>query len=209
MAGTSLADQGFTREIIPRQVNVKESVFPFSKFPGVDPILGPEMKSTGEVMGVGDSFGEAFAKASVGAGVTLPDGGRAFLSVKESDKTGLVALGRELVDLGFRLVSTRGTAKCLQDAGIESETIKKVGQGRPHVADLLKNEQIDLIVNTTEGHQSIRDSAVIRRLALQNKVCYTTTLTGGEAYCIAIRYARENRGETVRRLQDLHADVLG
>jgi carbamoyl-phosphate synthase large subunit len=208
MAGTSLADQGFTREIIPRQVNVKESVFPFSKFPGVDPILGPEMKSTGEVMGVGDSFAEAFAKAAVGAGVKLPDGGRAFLSVKDSDKKGLIALGRELVDLGFRLVSTRGTAKCLEDAGIASEAIMKVGQGRPHVADLLKNEQIDLIVNTTEGHQSIRDSAVIRRLALQNKVCYTTTLTGGEAYCIAIRYARENRGETVRRLQDLHADVV-
>jgi carbamoyl-phosphate synthase large subunit len=209
MAGTSLADQAFTREIIPRQVYVKESVFPFTKFPGVDPILGPEMKSTGEVMGVGDSFGEAFAKASMGAGVTLPDGGRALLSVKESDKPGLPSLGRELVELGFRLVSTRGTARCLEAAGIESETINKVGQGRPHVADLLKNEQIDLIVNTTEGHQSIRDSALIRRLALQKKVCYTTTLAGGEACCIAIRYSRENRGETVRRLQDLQADLVG
>ncbi len=160
-------------------------------------------------MGVGESFAEAFAKAALAAGVTLPTGGRAFLSVKDSDKPGLAALGRELVDLGFRLVGTRGTAKCLQDAGIETQVIDKVGQGRPHVADLLKNEQIDMIVNTTEGHQSISDSAVIRRLALQNKVCYTTTLTGGEAYCIAIRYSRDNSGETVRRLQDLYADVPG
>jgi carbamoyl-phosphate synthase large subunit len=209
MAGKTLAEQGFTREIIPDQVNVKESVFPFTKFPGVDPILGPEMKSTGEVMGVGDSFGEAFAKASVGAGVALPSGGRAFISVKESDKPGLPALGRQLVDLGFRLVATRGTAKCFIEAGIPCEVINKVGQGRPHVADMLKNEQIDLIINTTEGHQSIRDSAVIRRLALQNKVCYTTTLTGGEAFCIAIRYSRDHEGETVRRLQDLHADMVG
>jgi len=205
MAGRSLAEQGFTREIIPSFYNVKESVFPFAKFPGVDPILGPEMKSTGEVMGVGDSFGEAFAKASLAAGVTLPQGGRAFLSVKDSDKPGLGQLGRELIDLGFSLVATRGTARCLLERGIDCEVVYKVGQGRPNVADMLKNEQIDLIVNTTEGHQSIRDSAVIRRVALQNKVCYTTTLTGGEAFCIAIRYERNHDNETVRRLQDLYA----
>ena len=207
MAGTSLKEQNFVREIIPTQINVKESVFPFTKFPGVDPILGPEMKSTGEVMGVGDSFAEAFAKAAAGAGVILPGGGRAFLSVKDSDKVGLIDLGRELVELGFVLVATRGTAKVLQGAGIECAMINKVGQGRPHVADLLKNEQIDLIVNTTEGHQSIRDSAVIRRLALQNKVCYTTTLTAGEAYCIAIRYERDHSQMQVRRLQDLHQEI--
>ncbi len=207
MAGTSLAKQNFVREIIPRQINVKESVFPFNKFPGVDPILGPEMKSTGEVMGIGDSFAEAFAKAVAGAGVILPRGGRAFLSVKDSDKVGLKNLGRELVDLGFALVATHGTAKVLHGAGIECAMINKVGQGRPHVADLLKNERIDLIVNTTEGHQSIRDSAVIRRLALQNKVCYTTTLTAGEAYCIAIRYERDHPDKQVRRLQDLHREI--
>ena len=207
MAGTSLKEQNFVREIIPTQINVKESVFPFTKFPGVDPILGPEMKSTGEVMGVGDSFAEAFAKAAAGAGVILPGGGRAFLSVKDSDKVGLIDLGRELVELGFVLVATRGTAKVLQGADIECAMINKVGQGRPHVADLLKNEQIDLIVNTTEGHQSIRDSAVIRRLALQNKVCYTTTLTAGEAYCIAIRYERDHTQMQVRRLQDLHQEI--
>jgi carbamoyl-phosphate synthase large subunit len=205
MAGTSLESQSFTREIVPSTMNVKESVFPFVKFPGVDPILGPEMKSTGEVMGVGASFAEAFAKAVAGAGVELPDRGRAFLSVKDSDKPGLVALARELVELGFRLVGTRGTARVVEAAGIPIERISKVGQGRPDVGDLLKNEQIDLIVNTTEGHKSIRDSAIIRRLALQNKVCYTTTLTAGEAYSIAIRYQRDQTSQTVRTLQSLHA----
>ena len=204
MAGTTLEAQGFTEEIVPRTMHVKESVFPFVKFPGVDPILGPEMKSTGEVMGVGDSFAEAFAKAVAGAGVILPDRGRAFLSVRESDKPGLVSLGRELVDLGFALVGTRGTAKVLEDAGVPIERVNKVGQGRPDVGDLLKNEQIDLIVNTTQGHQSIRDSAIIRRLALSNKVCYTTTLTAGEAYAIAIRFKREQDHEEVRTLQSLH-----
>jgi len=204
MVGVSLEAQGFTREIIPTVYNVKESVFPFSKFPGVDPILGPEMKSTGEVMGIGDSFGEAFAKATLGAGVLLPSGGRAFLSVKESDKASIAGLGAALVQLGFRLVATRGTARALQEAGVPTDVVNKVTQGRPNVIDMLKNEQIDLIVNTTEGHGSIRDSAMIRRLALQNKVCYTTTLTGGEAFSIAIRYARENNEIKVRRLQDLH-----
>jgi carbamoyl-phosphate synthase large subunit len=208
MAGSSLAEQGFTQEIIPTHINVKESVFPFVKFPGVDPILGPEMKSTGEVMGVGDSFGEAFAKASLGAGVMLPQSGRVFLSVKESDKPLVVGLGADLVALGFRLVATRGTARWLTDAGIECQVVNKVAQGRPHVVDMLKNEQIDLIVNTTEGHQSIRDSAAIRRLALQNKVCYTTTLTGGEAFCIAIRYSREHHEIKVRRLQDLYQSAI-
>ncbi len=202
MAGTSLVDQGFTEEIIPHYVSVKESVFPFSKFPGVDPILGPEMKSTGEVMGVGDSFAEAFAKAAVAAGEELPKSGRAFLSVKASDKLGVVAVARELIELGFELVATRGTAKSLADAGVETEVVNKVTEGRPDVADLLKNTRIDLIVNTTEGAQAIADSAIIRRLALQKKVCYTTTLAGGEAFCTAIRYGP---GEKVRRLQDLHA----
>jgi len=208
MVGTTLAEQGITHEIIPRQMNVKESVFPFSKFPGVDPILGPEMKSTGEVMGVGDTFGEAFAKATLGAGVELPQGGRAFLSVKDSDKPGIVGLGADLVQLGFRLVATSGTARRLIEAGIQTEIVYKVAEGRPHVIDLLKNEQLDLIINTTEGHQSIRDSAAIRRLALHNKVCYTTTLAGGEAFCIAIRYSRDNHELKVRRLQDLYSPVV-
>jgi carbamoyl-phosphate synthase large subunit len=204
MAGTSLSAQGYTKEIIPRYVCVKESVFPFNKFPGADPILGPEMKSTGEVMGVGESFAEAFAKATLASGELLPRGGRAFISVKSSDKLGVAAVGRDLVDLGFELVATRGTARVLTDAGVAVEVVNKVTEGRPDIADLLKNAKIDLIVNTTEGRQAIADSAVIRRLALQNKVCYTTTLAGGEAFCIAIRFGR---GNEVRRLQDLHASI--
>jgi len=204
MAGTRLSAQGFTKEIIPHYVSVKESVFPFNKFPGADPILGPEMKSTGEVMGVGDSFAEAFAKAALAAGERLPRGGRAFLSVKSSDKPGVAVVARDLFDLGFELVATRGTARVLTDAGIAVESVNKVTEGRPDIADLMKNAKIDLIVNTTEGRQAIADSAVIRRLALQHKVCYTTTLAGGEAICIAIRFGR---GNVVRRLQDLHASM--
>ena len=204
MAGTSLEDQGFTAEVIPEHYHVKESVFPFPKFPGVDPILGPEMKSTGEVMGVGESFGEAFAKATLAAGDLLPDGGRAFISVKKSDKDRLPELAGMLIDLGFELVATPGTQRVIGAAGLECASISKVNQGRPDVSDMLKNEQIDLIVNTTEGRQSIADSAIIRRLALLNKVCYTTTLAGGEAIAIAIR---QGQGESVRRLQDLHTEV--
>ena len=206
MAGTSLADQGFTKEVIPKNFNVKESVFPFAKFPGVDPILGPEMKSTGEVMGVGDTFGEAFAKASLGAGEALPKSGRVFMSVKESDKVGLVPVARSFIELGFTLVATSGTRRELESAGLECELIRKVNEGRPDVSDLLKNGQIDLIVNTTEGRQSIADSAIIRRLALQKKVCYTTTLAGADASSIAIR---QGRGKRVHRLQDLHRAITG
>ncbi len=201
MAGTTLADQGYTSEIIPSRIHVKESVFPFVKFPGVDPILGPEMKSTGEVMGVGDSFGEAFAKATLAAGVTLPSSGVAFLSLKDSDKPHCIGLARDLMDLGFTLLATKGTARVTTAAGLETQTVSKVGEGRPDISDMLKNDQVQLIVNTTEGGQSIADSAVIRRLALQNKVCYTTTLTGGEAFAIAMRIGR---GERVRRLQELY-----
>ena len=199
MAGTSLEEQKFTTELIPHGFNVKESVFPFTKFPGVDPILGPEMKSTGEVMGFGETFGEAFAKASLGAGDILPAGGLAFVSVKDSDKPGLAPVCQALVDLGFTLVATPGTQREIAKSGIECATISKVNEGRPDVSDMLKNEQIALIINTTEGRQSIADSALIRRLALQKKVCYTTTLAGGEALAIAIR---EGEGDQVRRLQD-------
>ncbi len=203
MVGTSLAAQGFEREVIPRAMCVKESVFPFRKFPGVDPILGPEMKSTGEVMGIGDTFAEAFAKATLAAGEVLPRGGQAFLSVKDADKHGLVRVARELADLGFELVATRGTARALSAAGLEVGLVNKVTEGRPDISDLLKNGKIDLIVNTTEGRQAIADSAVIRRLALQHGVCYTTTLAGGEAFCMAIRFGV---GDQVRRLQELHAE---
>ena len=219
MAGKTLAEQGFTSEVMPQVINVKESVFPFIKFPGVDPILGPEMKSTGEVMGVGDTFGEAFAKASLAAGDRLPRNGRAFISVKNSDKPMTVRLAKELSDLGFKLVATKGTAAGVRAAGVACEVVNKVTEGRPDVSDLLKNERIDLIINTTEGRQSIADSAVIRRLALEKKVCYTTTLAAGQAFCIAIRQAEADGGGggaakplpnfKVRRLQSLHGALKG
>ena len=205
MAGTSLAEQGFTEEIIPGYFCVKESVFPFNKFPGVDPILGPEMKSTGEVMGVGDTFAEAFAKATLAAGEVLPDGGKAFVSVKASDRPFVGEIGHALEALGFEITATRGTARTLHDAGIEARVVNKMTEGRPDITDMMKNEKIDLIINTTEGRQAIADSAIIRRLALQHKVCYTTTLSGGEAFCIAMRHGRVER---VRKLQDLHNKEL-
>ena len=201
MAGKTLEEQSFTTEIAPRRICVKESVFPFPKFPGVDPILGPEMKSTGEVMGVGDTFAEAFAKASLGAGDKLPAGGKAFLSVKPSDRPHVGRVGRTLVELGFKLVATRGTAGCLREAGVDCEIVNKVTEGRPDITDLLRNDAIDLIVNSTEGRQAIADSAAIRRLALRHKVCYTTTLSGGEAFCEAIRVGPVDK---VRTLQDMH-----
>ena len=201
MAGTSLEEQGFTEEIIPKLFNVKEAVFPFAKFPGVDPILGPEMKSTGEVMGVGDTFAEAFAKAALGAGEILPKGGRAFISVRDGDKASVIRVGKMLVEIGFEIVATGGTAKVLNAAGIEATKINKVKQGRPHVVDSIKNGEIDLIINTTEGTQAIADSYAIRREALQNKICYTTTIAGADAICVAIMSDGEKR---VRRLQDLY-----
>ncbi|HET8705202.1 MAG TPA: carbamoyl-phosphate synthase large subunit, partial [Pseudomonadales bacterium] len=204
MAGQTLVSQGFTQEIVPPYISVKEAVFPFNKFPGVDPILGPEMKSTGEVMGVGETFAEAFYKAQLGAGERFPKGGTAFLSVRESDKKYLVGVAQQLVDLGFKLVATRGTAKVIEQAGIAVERVNKVIEGRPHVVDMLKNGELHLIVNTTEGKQSIADSYSIRRFALQRKVPYTTTISGADAICQALKHGTTNE---VRRLQDLHAQI--
>ncbi len=204
MAGRSLAEQGFTEEVIPRYFNIKEAVFPFNKFPGVDPILGPEMKSTGEVMGTGETFAEAFFKATLGAGERLPTGGKAFVSVRDVDKQGLVKVARDLVALGFSLVATRGTHQALSAAGVESQHVNKVQEGRPHIVDMLKNGDITLIVNTTEGRQAIADSAVIRRTALGQSVFYTTTLAGADAICRALEIGEP---ATVRRLQDIHSEV--
>ncbi|MCG2581999.1 MAG: carbamoyl-phosphate synthase large subunit [Marinobacter sp.] len=202
MAGKSLAELGFTQEIVPGYYAVKESVFPFNKFPAVDPILGPEMKSTGEVMGIGDSFDEAFAKAALATGERLPGQGTAFMSVRDVDKPGAADVARDLVDAGFKLIATTGTAKALKEAGIEVERVNKVREGRPHIVDAIKNGKVQLIINTTEGRKAISDSAQIRQSALQAKVTYTTTLAGGEAFCRAIKFGPER---TVRRLQDLHA----
>ena len=204
MAGTSLAEQGFTEEVAPRHYFVKEAVFPFAKFPKVDPILGPEMKSTGEVMGVGATFAEAFGKASLGAGERLPEGGTAFISVRDADKAVAVEVARSLIELGFELVATRGTAAHLTEAGLAVKPVNKVLEGRPHIVDMIKNDEVKLIVNTTEGKQAIRDSFAIRRSALQHKVFYTTTITAAYAVCQAMAISGEPQ---VRRLQDLHAEM--
>lgn len=201
MAGISLSAQGVTKEIIPPYIAIKESVFPFLKFPGVDPILGPEMKSTGEVMGIGDSFAEAFERATVASGATLPTSGQAFISVRDSDKPDATRVARQLIELGFSIVATHGTARALAKEKIDCKSVNKVKEGRPDISDLLQNKRISLIVNTTEGRQAIADSAIIRRLALEHKVLYTTTVTGAEALCQAIQFGH---GRTVRRLQDLH-----
>ena len=203
MAGVSLADQGFTQEIVPTEFYVKEAVFPFNKFPKVDPILGPEMKSTGEVMGVGATFAEAFTKAALGAGDTLPRSGTAFISVRDVDKAAAVEVARDLSAQGFTLVATSGTAKLIEAAGVPVSSVNKVLEGRPHIVDMIKNGDIHLIINTTEGKQAVRDSAAIRRSALQRNVYYTTTITGARVVCDAVSADRDTQ---VRRLQDLHAD---
>jgi len=205
MVGRTLAAQGVSGEVIPTYYSVKEAVFPFVKFPGVDPLLGPEMKSTGEVMGVGRTFGEAFAKAQLGAGDQLPRGGQAFISVRDADKARAVEIARDLDRLGFTLVATKGTALALRDHGLACQTVHKVGEGRPHVVDLIKNDQIALIVNTTEGKQAIADSFSIRREALMHKVSYTTTLAAARATCQALR---ELDNSSVNCLQDLHRELL-
>ncbi|ALG66824.1 carbamoyl-phosphate synthase large subunit [Beggiatoa leptomitoformis] len=204
MVGRKLADQGFTQECIPSYYSVKEAVFPFVKFAGVDPLLGPEMKSTGEVMGVGRSFGEAFAKSQLAAGLNLPRSGRAFISVRETDKQSAVDVSRDLLALGFEIVATRGTAKALRDAGVSCTVVNKVIEGRPHIVDSIKNEEISLIINTTEGKQAISDSFTIRRTALQHKVTYTTTMAGARAMVLALKV---NQSGEVNRLQDLHKEL--
>ena len=204
MAGKSLAEAGYSEEIIPPYFSVKEAVFPFAKFPGVDPILGPEMKSTGEVMGVGDTFGEAFSKAQMGASEILPNAGVAFISVREDDKPFVEQVARDLVALGFEVVATAGTARVIEAAGLPVRRVNKVTEGRPHVVDMIKNDEVTLIINTTEGRQSIADSYSIRRNALQHKIYCTTTIAAGQAICEALKFGPE---KTVRRLQDLHARI--
>jgi carbamoyl-phosphate synthase large subunit len=204
MAGISLREQGVTGEILPKYFSVKESVFPFSKFPGVDPLLGPEMRSTGEVMGVGAHFGEAFAKALAGSGMIVPSGGTAFVSVRDEDKARAIELSRVLRTRGFRVVATRGTAAAIEAAGIPCEAINKVKEGRPHCVDLIKNGEVQFIANTTEGKRSIEESRSIRAAAIQHKVCYFTTMAGAQAAAIAMDHLDKVQ---VNRLQDLHRSL--
>ena len=205
MVGESLAKQGYVNQRKPEYFSVKEAVFPFIKFPGADPILGPEMKSTGEVMGVGRSFGEAYAKAQLASGVVLPRQGAALLSVRDRDKDGAVELARILEARGFDLVATHGTAKHLADAGVSCRRANKVREGRPHIVDMIKNGEIDLIVNTTEGKQAIHESLSIRAEAVRKGVTYYTTLGAAVATCTAIEHLDDS---DVNRLQDLHNEVV-
>ena len=205
MAGISLAQQGVTGEVIPPYYSVKEAVFPFIKFPGVDTILGPEMKSTGEVMGVGRSFGEAFVKSQIASGTKLPKSGKAFISVKPGDKPKAVEVARELHELGFALVATRGTAAAIEAAGLPVTMVNKVAEGRPHVVDMIKNNEINLIVNTVEEKRNaIIDSRSIRTSALAQKITLYTTVEGGRAACAGMRHLTEI--ETYA-LQALHAEL--
>ena len=204
MAGQSLDSQGVTAEVIPSYYSVKEAVLPFNKFPGIDPILGPEMKSTGEVMGTGDTFAAAFAKAQLGAGDKPPESGLVLMSVRDVDKPGAVEIARRLTARGFTLAATGGTAKALEAAGLTVRTVNKVREGRPHIVDLIKNDEASMIVNTTEGRTAIQDSAPIRASAEQHNVFYTTTLAAAEAVCMALE---QEADFTVRRLQDLHESI--
>ncbi len=201
MAGETLESQKFTTEVKPKFFSVKEAVFPFIKFPGVDVILGPEMKSTGEVMGVGSSFAEAFIKSQMGASMILPTKGKAFISVRKEDHKKIVEVAHSLKMLGFSLVATRGTADVLTQNNLEVQYVNKVAEGRPHIVDMIKNDEIDFIVNITEDKQAIKDSYEIRRNALQNKVTYFTTFAGAKAACVGMNYADEI---TVSSLQNLH-----
>jgi carbamoyl-phosphate synthase large subunit len=189
MVGRSLDEQGVKAEVIPGYFSVKEAVFPFVKFPGVDTILGPEMKSTGEVMGVGRTFGEAFVKSQLGAGVRLPDAGTAFISVRNGDKLAAVEVARDLVKLGFRLLATRGTGEVLGTHGIPITVVNKVAEGRPHIVDMIKNGEVNLIINTVEEKRSaISDSRSIRTSAVQQRITYYTTIAGARAACEGMRH---------------------
>jgi carbamoyl-phosphate synthase large subunit len=210
MAGQTLAAQGITKEVVPPYFSVKEAVFPFVKFPGVDTILGPEMKSTGEVMGVGMSFGEAFVKSQLAAGVRLPESGTVFISVKNQDKPRAVEVARGLHAMGFKLVATRGTAAEIETAGIPVQVVNKVTEGRPHIVDMVKNGEIALVINTVEERRNaIVDSRTIRTQSLAARVTFFTTIAGARAAVEGMQYLRQGLGLQVYPLQDLHASLSG
>jgi carbamoyl-phosphate synthase large subunit len=213
MAGQTLASQGITKEVTPPYFSVKEAVFPFVKFPGVDTILGPEMKSTGEVMGVGKTFGEAFVKSQLGAGTKLPrptkaDGtpsGKVFISVKNNDKARAIEVARQLVAQGFALVATKGTASAITEAGVPCAIVNKVTEGRPHIVDMIKNNEIVLVINTVEERRNaIADSRHIRTSALLNRVTTFTTIAGAEAAVEGMKYM-DQLG--VISIQEMHAQL--
>jgi carbamoyl-phosphate synthase large subunit len=204
MTGRKMKSMENIGEVVPPYFSVKEAVFPFTKFPEADPILGPEMKSTGEVMGTGRTFGEAYAKAQAASGVTLPRSGLVLISVRERDKAGAVLLAKKLVEKGFEIAATDGTARVISEAGLPVKRANKVREGRPHIVDMIKNDEFAMIVNTTEGKTAIRESNSIRREAVHRRVTYYTTLAGALATCEALDHLD---AVEVNRLQDLHKEA--
>jgi len=205
MVGQSLQSQGYVETATPKYISVKEAVLPFNKFPGADGILGPEMKSTGEVMGVGPTFGEAFLKAQMGAGSVLPSSGKVFISVNDRDKAGIVVVARRLHACGFTLVATDGTRTHLESNGVPAEKILKIHEGRPHVEDAIRSREVVLVVNSPLDEQSQHDDLHVRRAAIMNGVPYTTTLSGAEAATAGIE-ASLSTPLSVKALQDYHSD---
>jgi carbamoyl-phosphate synthase large subunit len=203
MGGKSLAELGFTKPVIVKHISVKEAVFPFAKFPGVDTLLGPEMKSTGEVMGIDADFGMAFAKSQIAAGNPMPLSGRVFLSVKDKDKQGLLEVAQGLENMGFSLVATRGTAEFLRKQGITVETVNKVMEGRPHIVDQITDLQVDFVINTVYGAQSQKDSYSIRRTTLMKGIPYFTTLSAAKAAVRGIAAIKKNHIQ-VKSIQEYH-----
>ena len=206
MMGETLAQLDYTQEVIAPFVSVKEAVFPFTKFREFDPILGPEMRSTGEVMGIADSFGTAFGKAQLSAGNGLPTEGKVMITVNLADRAGAVPIARRFHDMGFGVVTTQGTGRHLAEVGIPSERVFKVSEGRPHAIDLIVNGQIKLLINTPLGKESQRDDYTLRQAAIANRIPYTTTLSGASAAADAILAFREEP-RTVRSLQEWQGDL--
>jgi len=203
MIGRTLGELGIEKEVVPRHMAVKEAIFPFIKFPGVDTLLGPEMKSTGEVMGIDDDFGKAFAKAQLGVGVRLPQEGTVFISVRDEDKPLVVPAARRLAEMGFRMVATSGTASYLEEKGVPNQPIRRVSEGRPHCVDAIKNGEITMVFNTTLGARSVMDSFSIRRTALTYNVAYYTTVAGMIAAVEAIAAMRKESLD-VKPLQEYY-----
>jgi carbamoyl-phosphate synthase large subunit len=203
MVGRTLEELGFTEEIVPEHISVKEAVFPFIKFPGVDTLLGPEMRSTGEVMGIDTDFPISFAKAQLAAGMRIPTEGTALLSIKDSDKPGVVQVANKLHEMGFSIKATGGTRDFLTEAGIPAQYVKKVREGRPHVVDAIINGEVQLVINTVEGAKSIADSYTIRRSSIEQNVAYFTTIPGARAAVLGIEALKRDNWD-VKAIQDFH-----
>jgi carbamoyl-phosphate synthase large subunit len=204
MVGRTLEELGFMEEIVPEHISVKEAVFPFIKFPGVDTLLGPEMRSTGEVMGIDSDFPIAFAKAQLAAGMRIPTEGTALLSIKDRDKPGVVQVAKKLHEMGFGIKATGGTRDFLAEAGIQAQYVKKVREGRPHLVDAIINGEVQLVINTVEGVEAIADSYTIRRSSIEKNVAYFTTVPGARAAVLGIEALKRENWD-VRAIQDFHS----